>query len=176
MKDKHRKNNLSAFIDNNLNDNNKENQSPRPKAGFVKDMCRFYSDVLTSPSAGRSRKFATAAAVSSSPRPKSSRRRPLPPKPFALPAAAVTSETTAEMADDELIGTRTNNGDYDNDETSLRRNRTETSPTWQSVRSQDSGFSDSCESGGGGAQDNSPDFNVYQVCALFFYLSKIRKI
>ena len=49
-----------------------------------------------------------------------------------------------------------------------RLRRTETSPTWQSVRSQDSGFSDSCESSSS-PTDNSPDFNVYQVYMHYLF-------
>ena len=142
--------------------NDKENQSPtRPKNGFVKDMCKFYSDILTSPAAIRrqQRKFSNSPVAISSPR--TIRRRP---KPIVLPTPSQKDSIDEEETIDNINNDCLDGGSggvMSAGENGIRRSRTETSPTWQSVRSQDSGFSDSCESGNGA--DNSPDFNVYQV-------------
>ncbi len=142
--------------------NDKENQSPtRPKNGFVKDMCKFYSDILTSPAAIRrqQRKFSNSPVAISSPR--TIRRRP---KPIVLPTPSQKDSIDEEETIDNINNDCLDGGSggvMSAGDNGIRRSRTETSPTWQSVRSQDSGFSDSCESGNGA--DNSPDFNVYQV-------------
>ena len=145
-------NNNSSLPKHMRKNNDKENLSPRPKTGFVKDMCRFYSK---SPSAARQLK--NAANSTNSPL-KNNRRRPIP---IVLNNNEEQNSIENENFSEEMAEP---SGQILN-QNLHHRLRSETSPTWQSIRSQDSGFSDAeCEGVAAGAgADNSPDFNVYQV-------------
>ena len=124
---------------------NKENQSPKPNPGFVKSMCRFYSDVFTS--GGKQVQRSNSCSENKD---KHGNQKSAKPSPLEIRrSCSFQDKSLGEVGEPNI-------------EEFVERSYSESpqlSPTWQSVKSQDSGFSDSGESEGG----RSPELNIYFV-------------
>ena len=124
------------------NKENKENQSPKPNHGFVKSMCKFYSGVFTVSSGGNPVQRSNSLSENKD---KNGNQKSTKPSPLEI-------RRTCSFQDKSLVDTE------EFQERSISESP-QLSPTWQSVKSQDSGFSDSGES----EEGRSPELNIYYV-------------